>query len=167
MAFCPRRNSTSKAISRKIGKHLKQMWSNYAAIMNIGSQSQQYQVALFIHCIGPSGLRRIRTKHRYNSRNQAPSESTDAYLASVNMERLWMYAIELSLVLCLYIGVAPTTWSVILMSRVLWCTTRGVDHERQIINLSYRVLWFCGPSYLTDATLGAWNVQTRKKLLQH
>ena len=32
------------------------------------------------------------------------------------------------------------------------CKTRGVDHERQIIKLSYRVLWFCGPSYLTDTT---------------
>ena len=37
-------------------KAFKQMWSNYAVIMNIGSQSQQYQVALFLHCIGPEAL---------------------------------------------------------------------------------------------------------------
>ena len=32
------------------------------------------------------------------------------------------------------------------------CKTWGVDHECQIIKLSYWVVWFCGPSYLTDTT---------------
>ena len=94
-------------------KTFKQMWSNYAIIMNIGSQSQQYQVALFLHCIGPEALKVYNgmsfenaedrqkldciiqtfeeftigevneTYERYvfNSRSQAPSESTDAYVA--------------------------------------------------------------------------------------
>ena len=96
-------------------KAFKQMWSNYAVITNIGSQSQQYQVALFLHCIGPEALKIYNgmsfegaedrekldciiqkfdqftigevneTYERYvfNSRNQAPNESTDAYVATL------------------------------------------------------------------------------------
>lgn len=38
-------------------KTFKQPWGNYAIIMNIHQQPETYQVALFLHCIGPEALK--------------------------------------------------------------------------------------------------------------
>ena len=38
-------------------KTFKQAWGNYAIIMNIHQQPETYQVALFLHCIGPEALK--------------------------------------------------------------------------------------------------------------
>ena len=35
----------------------KQAWGNYAIIMNIHQQPETYQLALFLHCIGPEALK--------------------------------------------------------------------------------------------------------------
>ncbi|KAK3736238.1 hypothetical protein QZH41_019803 [Actinostola sp. cb2023] len=33
------------------------MWQNYAVITNLGAQTEEYRIALFLHCIGPDALR--------------------------------------------------------------------------------------------------------------
>lgn len=38
-------------------KTYKQIWENYSIITNLKNQSQEYQVALFLHCIGPDALK--------------------------------------------------------------------------------------------------------------
>lgn len=38
-------------------KSYKQIWENYSIITNLKSQAQEYQVALFLHCIGPEALK--------------------------------------------------------------------------------------------------------------
>ncbi|KAK3745768.1 hypothetical protein QZH41_004924 [Actinostola sp. cb2023] len=38
-------------------KMFKQMWQNYAVITNLGAQTEEYRIALFLHCIGPDALR--------------------------------------------------------------------------------------------------------------
>ena len=38
-------------------KTFKQAWGNYAIIMNIHQQPETYQLALFLHCIGPEALK--------------------------------------------------------------------------------------------------------------
>ena len=38
-------------------KTFKQAWSSYAIIRNIHQQPEAYQVALFLHCIGPEALK--------------------------------------------------------------------------------------------------------------
>ena len=34
----------------------KQVWKNYSIITNFNAQSEEYRVALFLHCIGPEAL---------------------------------------------------------------------------------------------------------------
>ena len=34
----------------------KQVWKNYSIITNLSGQSEEYRVALFLHCIGPEAL---------------------------------------------------------------------------------------------------------------
>ncbi|KAK3734824.1 hypothetical protein QZH41_002402 [Actinostola sp. cb2023] len=38
-------------------KTFKQMWQNYTVITNLRSQTEEYRIALFLHCIGPDALR--------------------------------------------------------------------------------------------------------------
>jgi hypothetical protein len=38
-------------------KNYKQVWHNYAIITNLKAQTEQYRVALFLHCIGPEALK--------------------------------------------------------------------------------------------------------------
>ncbi len=38
-------------------KNYKQVWQNYAIITNLKAQTEQYSVALFLHCIGPEALK--------------------------------------------------------------------------------------------------------------
>ena len=38
-------------------KTFKQVWTNYAIITNLDKQSEQYRVALFLHCIGTEALK--------------------------------------------------------------------------------------------------------------
>ena len=38
-------------------KTFKQAWHNYLIIMNVSQQPETYQVALFLHCIGPEALK--------------------------------------------------------------------------------------------------------------
>ena len=38
-------------------KTFKQAWSNYEIILNINQQSETYQVALILHCIGSEALK--------------------------------------------------------------------------------------------------------------
>ena len=38
-------------------KNYKQVWQNYAIITNLKAQTEQYRVALFLHCIGPEALK--------------------------------------------------------------------------------------------------------------
>ncbi|KAK3752981.1 hypothetical protein QZH41_016289 [Actinostola sp. cb2023] len=38
-------------------KTFKQMWQNYAVITNMRAQTEEYRIALFLHCIGPDALR--------------------------------------------------------------------------------------------------------------
>ena len=38
-------------------KQFKQVWKNYSIITNLSAQSEEYQVALFLHCIGPKALK--------------------------------------------------------------------------------------------------------------
>ena len=38
-------------------KTFKQVWQNYAIIMNITLQPKAYKVALFLHCIGPEAVK--------------------------------------------------------------------------------------------------------------
>lgn len=38
-------------------KSYKQIWENYTIITNLKSQAQEYQVTLFLHCIGPEALK--------------------------------------------------------------------------------------------------------------
>ena len=96
-------------------KTFKQAWGNYATIMNIHQQTETYQVALFLHCIGPEALKIfngmpfdnahereklesiIKTfdeftiaetnetceRYVFNSRNQTPEETFDAYVAAL------------------------------------------------------------------------------------
>ena len=96
-------------------KTFNQAWSNYAIIMNINQQPETYQIALFLHCIGPEALKIVNgmsfdnaqekeklenivkkfneftigetseTYKRYvfNSRNQSPDETFDAYVATL------------------------------------------------------------------------------------
>ena len=96
-------------------KAFKQAWNNYAVIMNIRQQPENYQVMLFLHCLGPEALKIYNgmsfdnaqereklenimkkfdeftigetneTYERYvfNSRNQSPDETFDAYVAAL------------------------------------------------------------------------------------
>ena len=38
-------------------KQFKQVWKNYSIITNLSAQSDEYRVALFLHCIGPEALK--------------------------------------------------------------------------------------------------------------
>ena len=38
-------------------KQFKQVWKNYSIITNLSTQSEEYRVALFLHCIGPEALK--------------------------------------------------------------------------------------------------------------
>ena len=38
-------------------KQFKQIWENYAIIMNLTAQTEQYRVALFLHCLGPDAMK--------------------------------------------------------------------------------------------------------------
>ena len=38
-------------------KTYKQTWNNYAIITNLNVQPEEYQLALFLHCIGPNALK--------------------------------------------------------------------------------------------------------------
>ena len=38
-------------------KQFKQVWKNYSIITNLSAQSEEYRVALFLHCIGPEALK--------------------------------------------------------------------------------------------------------------
>lgn len=96
-------------------KTFKQPWGNYAIIMNIHQQPETYQVALFLHCIGPEALKifngmpfdnahereklesiiqkfdeftigetnEMYERYVFNSRNQSPEETFDAYMAAL------------------------------------------------------------------------------------
>ena len=38
-------------------KQFKQIWDNYAIITNLTAQTEQYKVALFLHCLGPDAMK--------------------------------------------------------------------------------------------------------------
>ena len=38
-------------------KQFKQIWENYAIITNLTAQTEQYRVALFLHCLGPDAMK--------------------------------------------------------------------------------------------------------------
>lgn len=38
-------------------KTYKQQWQNYAIVANLAAQPEEYQVALFLHCLGTDALR--------------------------------------------------------------------------------------------------------------
>ena len=38
-------------------KSYKQQWQNYTIVANLAAQPEEYQVALFLHCLGPDALR--------------------------------------------------------------------------------------------------------------
>ena len=38
-------------------KQFKQIWENYAIITNLTAQTEQYGVALFLHCLGPDAMK--------------------------------------------------------------------------------------------------------------
>ena len=38
-------------------KQFKQIWENYAIITNLTVQTEQYRVALFLHCLGPDAMK--------------------------------------------------------------------------------------------------------------
>ena len=48
-------SSSSNAVDN--WKHFKQVWQNYAIITNLAAQTEQYRVALFLHCLGTDALK--------------------------------------------------------------------------------------------------------------
>lgn len=38
-------------------KTYKQTWQNYAIITNLNAHAEEYQVAIFLHCVGPNALK--------------------------------------------------------------------------------------------------------------
>ena len=38
-------------------KQFKQIWENYAIITNVTAQTEQYRVALFLHCLGSDAMK--------------------------------------------------------------------------------------------------------------
>lgn len=66
-------------------KTYKQQWQNYAIVANLAAQPEEYQVALFLHCLGTDALR------IYNGLSFATEE--DKKKLSKIMEKLDEYAI--------------------------------------------------------------------------
>ena len=50
-------SSKDKWRHRDNWKSYRQIWENYSIITNLKSQAQEYQVALFLHRIGPEALK--------------------------------------------------------------------------------------------------------------
>ena len=60
-------------------KQFKQIWENYAIITNLTAQTEQYRVALFLHCLGPDAMK------IYNGMQFA--SETDRYTLSKIVEK--------------------------------------------------------------------------------
>ena len=56
-------------------KTFKQAWGNYAIIINTHQQPETYQVALFLHCIGPEALKILNGMPFANAHEREKLES--------------------------------------------------------------------------------------------
>ena len=47
-------------------KQFKKIWENYTIITNLTAQTEQYRVALFLHCVGPDAMKIYNGMHFAN-----------------------------------------------------------------------------------------------------